>query len=157
MTLAAQAVLSADRPLPPAERRFAPGLTVLRRRADFLRAASAHRQGTAGFLLQARPRRADEPVPADQIRMGFTCSKKLGNAVARNRAKRRLRALARQVMPGQAQPGWDYVLVGRPEATATRGFAELCSDLTFALSRVHAMPGTGGDALMSAPRRRGRG
>ncbi|HRO16345.1 MAG TPA: ribonuclease P protein component, partial [Paracoccus sp. (in: a-proteobacteria)] len=66
-------------------------MTVLRRRADFLRAASARRQGTAGFLLQARQRRPDEPVPADRIRVGFTCSKKLGNAVARNRAKRRRR------------------------------------------------------------------
>ncbi|HRO16344.1 MAG TPA: ribonuclease P protein component, partial [Paracoccus sp. (in: a-proteobacteria)] len=71
--------------------------------------------------------------------------------------KRRLRALARQVMPGQARPGWDYVLVGRPEATATRGFADLCGDLSFALSRVHALPEGGRDAPVAAPRRRGRG
>ena len=91
---------------------------VLRQRADFLKAASAQRKGMPGFLLQARKRREDEPVAPDLIRVGFTCSKKLGNAVARNRAKRRLREIARAVLPKAGRPGWDYVLVGRPEATA---------------------------------------
>ncbi len=109
-------------PLPP----------VLRKRAEFLRAASARRQGTAGFLLQARPR-GDEGA----FRVGYTCSKKIGNAVARNRAKRRLRALARAVMPEVALPGWDYVLVGRPQATIARDFADLCADLRAAMARVH--------------------
>lgn len=121
----------------PAEGAGPPRLQTLARRSDFLRAASARRQGTAGFLLQARPRRSDEGEPA-LIRIGYTCSKKIGNAVHRNRAKRRLRALARQVMPTLARPGWDYVLVGRPGATETREFAALCSDLRWALSRIHA-------------------
>ncbi len=108
---------------------------VLRKRADFLRAASARRQGMPGFLLQARRRKPDEP--AEGVRVGYTCSKKLGNAVIRNRAKRRLRALAREVMPGMAQNGWDYVLVGRPGATVERGFADLRADLRAALARVH--------------------
>ena len=111
-------------------------LFTLRKRADFLRAASARRQGTAGFMLQARKRSEDE-APADRIRVGFTCSKKLGNAVMRNRAKRRLRALAREIMPGLARPGWDYVLVGRPGATVERDFADLRADLAAALARVH--------------------
>ncbi|WGR61359.1 ribonuclease P protein component [Paracoccus ferrooxidans] len=118
-----------------------PRLETLRKRADFLRAASARRQGTAGFLLQARRRPEGEAGQA--IRVGFTCSKKLGNAVMRNRAKRRLRALAREVMPGAARPGWDYVLVGRPGATVERGFAELRADLAAALSRVHCARGDG--------------
>lgn len=105
---------------------------ILRKRADFLRAASARRQGTAGFLLQARQRAEGEGV-----RIGFTCSKKIGNAVARNRAKRRLRAIARDVMPGLAHPGWDYVLVGRPGATIERDFADLKRDLEQALRRIH--------------------
>lgn len=88
-----------------------------------------------GFLLQARRRGDGEPGAG--IRIGYTCSKKIGNAVARNRAKRRLRALAREVMPALARPGWDYVLVGRPGATIERGFAELRAELAAALARVH--------------------
>lgn len=115
---------------------------ILQERADFLRVAQGLRQGTAGFLLQARDR-GDGDMP----RVGFTCSKKLGNAVARNRAKRRLREIARLVLPEGAQPGWDYVLVGRPEATATRDFAALTEDLRHALRRVHS-----GQAQPAKPR-----
>ncbi|MGQ0566542.1 MAG: ribonuclease P protein component [Gemmobacter sp.] len=105
----------------------------LRKRADFLRAAAARRQGVPGFLLQARARGDGDPA----VRLGFTCSKKLGNAVMRNRAKRRLREVARLVLPTLARPGWDYVLVGRPGATATRDFALLLDDLATALRSVH--------------------
>ncbi len=113
-------------------------LTVISKRADFLRAASARRQGTAGFLLQARMR--DDGT--NSVRVGFTCSKKIGNAVARNRAKRRLRAVARAILPQLAHPGWDYVLVGRPSATIAREFALLLSDMTGAMRQIHA-PQTG--------------
>jgi ribonuclease P protein component len=70
-------------------------------------------------------------------RIGFTATKKLGNAVARNRAKRRLRAAVQAVMPLSARPGHDYVLVAR-DGSLTRSFAEICSDLTLALTKVHA-------------------
>ncbi len=111
-------------------------LQVLQHRSDFLRAASARRQGSAGLLLQARARHDDSPT----IRVGFTCSKKIGNAVARNRAKRRLRALAREVLAQQGRQGWDYVLVGRPGATIERDFTLLISDLTSALAKIHSLP-----------------
>ncbi len=108
-------------------------LCVLARRADFLKAASARRQGTGGFLLQAR----DRADGAAGVRVGFTASKKIGNAVLRNRAKRRLRSLAREVLAGLARPGWDYVLVARPEATVSRPYADLRADLEQAVLSVH--------------------
>lgn len=108
-------------------------ISTLQNRPDFLRAASAMRQGTGGFLVQARDRR-DETAG---VRVGFTASKKVGNAVARNRAKRRLRAVARAVLPQMARPGWDYVLVAKPGVTTLRDFALLLADLQGALARIH--------------------
>ena len=110
-------------------------LTTLTKRADFLRAAQALRQGTPGIHLQARKR---APGEASGIRVGYTCSKKVGNAVARNRAKRRLRDVARLVLPDQGRDGWDYVLVGRHDVTASLPFDALVADLRRALRKIHA-------------------
>lgn len=107
-------------------------LSVLRKRSDFLAAARAHRQGTGSMMVQGRDRQDGDP----SVRVGFTCSKKVGNAVTRNRAKRRLRSIAREVLPGLAQPGWDYVLIGRAGETAVQPYAALRQDLTRALLRL---------------------
>lgn len=110
-----------------------PPVAILRNRADFLRAARALRRGTDGMLVQARYRDDGDPT----IRVGYTCSKKIGNAVARNRVKRRLRAVvAESLLPG-AQSGWDYVLVGRPGVTIDRDFQALKGDLIYALRKIH--------------------
>ena len=110
---------------------------TLQQRADFLRVRAAEqRRVTPGFVLQAAPVKADAPSHDGQcLRIGFTASKKVGNAVARNRAKRRLRALADKVMASSANPAFDYVLIGRAE-TLSRNFALMESELRRALQRV---------------------
>ena len=121
----------ADASEPPLAVLSCKAIETLRHRADFLKAASARRQAAGSFMLQARARGDDRPP-----RVGYTASKKIGNAVARNRAKRRLRAALHEAR-GLAQPGWDYVLVARPQATIARTFADLLGDLRTALSAVH--------------------
>lgn len=111
-------------------------LQVLKKRADFLAAARAARVATPGLVLQARARSPHED--ASGIRVGFTCTKKVGNAVARNRAKRRLREIARLSLLPNARAGWDYVLIGRAQTTASLPFARLQADLESALKRIHS-------------------
>ncbi len=112
-------------------------LRHLKKRAEFLRVAGRGRKwAMPGLVLQAAPRGPSGSENDVMPRLGLTASKKVGNAVARNRAKRRLRALAYDVLPAAGKPGMDYVLIGRP-ATPARGFSELRQDLLAALERVH--------------------
>ena len=108
-------------------------VSKLRNRPEFLALNRARRQGTAGMLVQGRCRDDGDT----QVRVGFTCSKKVGNAVARNRAKRRLREVARLVLPEHGRAGWDYALIGKPGATASRPFEDLCRDFAYALKKLH--------------------
>ncbi len=125
-------------PDPPARRPDKPAAVPrLKRRGDFLRLSSARNRWVApGFILQAAPnptaRHAPRPPAA---RVGFTVSRKVGNAVVRNRARRRLRAAATLVLPEAGRPGWDYVLIGRQETNA-QVFATLVADLRRAVERV---------------------
>lgn len=129
-----------------------PRLGRLRARPEFLQVAAAGRKwSTPGLVLQAgradsrRPGdEAEEAAPSassetarqqDAIRVGFTASRKVGSAVARNRAKRRLRALAAELLPALGKPGTDYVLIGRP-ATVSRPFDLLRQDLEQAVQAV---------------------
>lgn len=111
-------------------------LSRLLKRQDFLRMTGGRKRVTPGFVLQARERDEGEADP-DVIRVGFTCSRRVGNAVVRNRAKRRLREIARLTLPLEGRPGWDYVLIGRAGETATRPFDRLLRDLSAALSQIH--------------------
>jgi len=112
-------------------------MDTIRHRRDFLKAARALRSPADCFLVQARRREPDEGPPIQEMRVGFTCSRKIGNAVTRNRARRRLRALAREVLPTSGRPGWDYVLVARPGATRTAPFPAMRTALLRALARLH--------------------
>jgi ribonuclease P protein component len=102
----------------------------LKKRREFLRAASrGKRAARPGLVLQA------VAGDAGRLRLGFTVTKKVGNAVVRNRARRRLKEAARLTMPGLGVEGWDLVLIGR-DATGARPFAQLIEDLRGALKQV---------------------
>ena len=116
----------------------------LKKRADFLRAARGIRRVEGAVTLETCATPPNDAV-AGRLRIGFTASKKIGNAVARNRAKRRLRAAAKQVLPLLGRGGHDYVLVARGSAVA-RPFPALLSDITTALKTAHRkLDATAGD------------
>jgi ribonuclease P protein component len=118
---------------------MAPPPQRLKRRAQFLRVAARGRKvASSGLVLQALAR--DEDGPA---RLGFTVTKKVGNAVVRNRTRRRLKEAARLLLREQPVQGVDLVLIGR-DSTRKRPFAALIEDLRRALGRAGV--GTGGPA-----------
>lgn len=127
----------------------------LKKRRDFLAVAGAQRKWAApGLILQIRRRPADMPGPRGAVvgeapRVGFTVTRKVGNAVVRNRVRRRLRAAAAEVLGEAAMPGYDYVLIGRG-ATLARPYPALVDDLRTALGRLRArLPAQPAEALKS--------
>lgn len=106
-------------------------LLRLKQRAEFLRVASKGRKvAVHGLVLQALPRGDDGPA-----RVGFTVTKKVGNAVVRNRTKRRLREAARLLLRNEPVGATDLVLIGR-DTTRGRPFALLMDDLRRALRKA---------------------
>ncbi|MDS9946643.1 MAG: ribonuclease P protein component, partial [Planktomarina sp.] len=115
---------------------FSSGILSLARmtdRKDFLRMSQGSRVHSKSFVIQSRNRAEDLSV-----RVGFTCSKKVGNAVSRNRAKRRLREIARQVLPILGLPGYDYVLIGRASVTSSMDFEAMKKELVDALQKLNS-------------------
>ena len=106
-------------------------LVTIRKRSDFLAANRGTRIPTPGFVLLVRKR--DDGNPG--IRLGLTVSKKVGNAVVRNRMKRRFRALARELLPHAGVAGADHVLIGRAGGIE-QDFGELRGHLIKALGKV---------------------
>ncbi|HEV2335146.1 MAG TPA: ribonuclease P protein component [Stellaceae bacterium] len=119
---------------------MASGLARLKTRGDFLRVAAGRRRAVRpGVVLQAAP----NPLGVsggEAVRVGFTASRKVGNAVLRNRAKRRLRAAAADVLVRDGKKGTDYVLIARA-GTAERPYADLVHDLATALREIDRRPG----------------
>ena len=104
-------------------------ISVLTKRADFLAANSGTRNARAGFVLLTRPN------DGQGIRFGITVTKKIGNAVVRNRMKRRFRELLRAALPAQGLPDHDHVLIGRAGGVE-RDFHLMAEELAKALARA---------------------
>jgi ribonuclease P protein component len=119
-------------------------ISTLTKRADFLAANSGIRNARAGFVLLTRPN------GGAGIRFGITVTKKIGNAVVRNRMKRRFRELLRAALPTQGLPDHDHVLIGRAGGVE-RDFHRLAEELAQALAR--AAQGRGDPAGGRRPRR----
>lgn len=109
-------------------------LKVLTKRADFVAANKGLRNAKPGFVLLTRPN------GGAGVRYGITVTKKIGNAVVRNRMKRRFRELLRQCLPAQALPNHDHVLIGRAGGVE-RDFATMAEELGKALARAHSGKG----------------
>lgn len=124
-----------------------PTVGRLKTRPQFLKVAATRRKWvTPGLVLQAARRSsgndrtapaacANPEEPEAEVRVGFTVTRKVGNAVQRNRAKRRLRAAAAEVFAEHGRPGSDYVVIGRV-ATLTRPYDALRRDLEQAILNV---------------------
>jgi ribonuclease P protein component len=110
-------------------------LNRIKTRADFLRAQRGRRQSASGLGLEVCTS-SETPELSRAARFGVTASRKVGGAVSRNRAKRRLRAVATAVLPLSGRAGHDYVLIARV-ATLSRSFPALLGDLSTAIAAAH--------------------
>lgn len=111
----------------------APAIQRLTKRPEFLACAQAPSCARGAVVIQARPRDDDRPL----VRAGFTATKRIGGAVQRNRAKRRMREAAKLLLPDLGRPGFDYVFIARGGVT-TRPWVRLLDDMKSALIRLAA-------------------
>ena len=106
-------------------------LETLSKRSDFVAASKAEKYVGKSIIVQARPN------SLQTIRVGYTASKRVGNAVARNRAKRRMRAAVAETLAFYGTPGTDYVLIGRAQITCNTKFEELKNELICAFENLN--------------------
>jgi len=114
----------------------------LKRRTDFKAAAQGAKAPASAFVLQARQRGGDSGGTGGAVRLGFTVSRQVGNAVERNRVRRRLREMVRLTPAAALRAGHDYVVIGR-RAALDATFADLVRQFDAALCRLHATAGNG--------------
>ena len=107
------------------------GYSVIKKRSDFLAANRGKRYATPGFVLLVKDRQDESP----DIRLGITITKKVGNAVIRNRMRRRFRALAQEMLGQNGKAGADHILIGR-DSMIERDFGELRADMVKALGKL---------------------
>lgn len=105
-------------------------LQTLSKRVDFIAASKAKKFIGKSIIVQARPN------SLETIRVGYTASKKVGNAVMRNRAKRRMRAAAAETVAQYGTSSTDYVLIGRAESTCNTKFKDLKFELIHAFNKL---------------------
>ncbi len=115
---------------------------TIKRRAEFLRVAARGRKAAVGGVVLQALRHDDGSVAAAPVRLGFTVTKKVGNAVVRNRTRRRLREAARLLLADEPVSGFDLVLIGR-DSTRRRRFVDLVADLRAAMGRAGVTPSAG--------------
>ena len=113
----------------------ATNIEVIRKRPDFLAANRGKRFVTSSFVLLAHKRRAEHPAASGSVRFGITVTKKIGNAVTRNRMKRRFRALLAETLPHYGISGADHIMIGRKEQKE-RDFSAMKADLEKALKHL---------------------
>ncbi|MDX1974086.1 MAG: ribonuclease P protein component [Rickettsiales bacterium] len=114
--------------------------TTIKKRSDFLAAAGSGRKFiTNSFIVQINCRQPAHPA-GNGPRVGYTVTKKLGNAVIRNRVRRRLRAAFTTLPEGALHEGYDYIIIARQKAQEC-SFSDLVRDMGFAFSRIHANKG----------------
>jgi len=112
-----------------------PTITTLKKRSDFLRLKRGGKFVTPYFIIRHAPVLAEAGVAANASRVGYTVTTKCGNAVVRNRIKRRLRALVRELFPAQAKAGYDYVFIALDKAKPNAADAPI-ADLRAAMQRA---------------------
>ena len=116
-------------------------LEKITKRPDYVEMRNSYKVSMPGFILQGKSRSVDTSVNSTVSRYGLTCSKRIGNAVKRNRAKRRLRSVVMAILPYSGLEGWDYVLIGKTNSTENISFDILKANLTTALREIHQKDG----------------
>jgi len=117
-------------------------LASLKKRTDFLRLARGPYRAMPAFILQCQQQ--PEHISGNDLRVGYTASKKVGNAVMRNRAKRRLRVLAAAILPLHGAGAYDYVLIARKGTTIHYDHEQMQQDLIKAVRKIHTQFGDKG-------------